>query len=218
MQAKSTGRLPDQHDFEIGARIRLRRRLLGVSQSTLAEQVGLTFQQVQKYERGANRVAASMLGRIAAALQCSASFLMGESNPAAVPDVAPAPGRDDTRRMLDAFEAIADDDLRRKIADFVVGLASHALGPETCTPLAEAVTVADAPTPVATRTAKPVRRASRSPKKAVPLRPPEAKVVAMTPQSGEPGPSDKTKRPPRVRGRRAAQDPVWRRRSKRKDR
>src|SRR5437868_378944 len=108
MQAKSTGRLPDQHDFEIGARIRLRRRLLGISQSTLAESVGLTFQQVQKYERGANRVAASMLGRVATALQCSASFLMGEGDLPPAPDAATETARDDARRMIEAFEAITD--------------------------------------------------------------------------------------------------------------
>ena len=78
MQAKSTGRLPDQHDFEIGGRIRLRRRLLGVSQSTLAESVGLTFQQVQKYERGANRVSASKLYEIARFLQVTISYFFEE--------------------------------------------------------------------------------------------------------------------------------------------
>lgn len=55
-------------DQRVGANIRLRRRLLRMSQSTLAEQLGLTFQQVQKYEKGVNRVSASTLWRIAGAL------------------------------------------------------------------------------------------------------------------------------------------------------
>src|SRR3954467_340852 len=63
---KSSGRMaskghPNPVDVHVGARIRLRRTLLGLSQSTLAEQLGLTFQQVQKYERGSNRVSSSRL-------------------------------------------------------------------------------------------------------------------------------------------------------------
>ena len=218
MQAKSTGRLPDQHDFEIGARIRLRRRLLGVSQSTLAESVGLTFQQVQKYERGANRVAASMLSRIAGALRCSASVLMGEGEQPPEPDTATGPVRDDARRMLEAFEAITDNGLRRKIADFVVGLASSALNAGTHARLDEPAEVADAPSTRTDRTAKPVRRTNRSAKKIDAVRPLEPKVVALTTQQAESGQADKPKRPPRVRGRRVTQDPPWRRRSKRKSR
>ena len=57
--------MSDPIDVGVGARIRIRRRELGVSQGLLAEHLGLTFQQVQKYERGANRVSASMLVRIA---------------------------------------------------------------------------------------------------------------------------------------------------------
>ena len=59
---------PDPIDVHVGGRIRLRRTLMGLSQTGLGEVIGLTFQQVQKYERGANRVSASMLYRIAEAL------------------------------------------------------------------------------------------------------------------------------------------------------
>ena len=62
-------RVPNPVDLHVGARIRLRRRMQGVSQEKLAEALGLTFQQVQKYERGANRVSASKLYEIAAALR-----------------------------------------------------------------------------------------------------------------------------------------------------
>jgi transcriptional regulator with XRE-family HTH domain len=67
-------RAPNPVDLHVGARIRMRRKLLGVSQERLAEQLGLTFQQVQKYERGANRVSASKLYEIARALQTSVGY------------------------------------------------------------------------------------------------------------------------------------------------
>jgi transcriptional regulator with XRE-family HTH domain len=57
----------DPVDIQVGARMRMQRNLLGVSQSTLAERLGITFQQVQKYERGINRVSASKLQLIARA-------------------------------------------------------------------------------------------------------------------------------------------------------
>ena len=56
---------PDPIDLAVGVRIRIRRKLLNVSQSALAEHLGISFQQVQKYERGANRISASMLVRTA---------------------------------------------------------------------------------------------------------------------------------------------------------
>ncbi len=70
---------PDPIDIAVGARIRARRKLLGISQQALAERIGLTFQQVQKYERGTNRVSASKLVRIAEVLQTSAADLIGET-------------------------------------------------------------------------------------------------------------------------------------------
>lgn len=75
--------MPDPIDIGVGARIRIRRRELGVSQSSLGEHLGLTFQQVQKYERGSNRVSASMLVRIAARLDCTVAWLVGEEDGAA---------------------------------------------------------------------------------------------------------------------------------------
>lgn len=72
--------MPDPIDVGVGARIRIRRREIGVSQTSLGEHLGLTFQQVQKYERGTNRVSASMLVRIAERLQCTVAFLVGEAS------------------------------------------------------------------------------------------------------------------------------------------
>jgi transcriptional regulator with XRE-family HTH domain len=74
-------------DLHVGARIRMRRRLQGVSQEKLAEALGLTFQQVQKYERGANRVSASKLYEIAAMLKAPvAYFFDGLADPAGEAD------------------------------------------------------------------------------------------------------------------------------------
>ena len=83
-------RKPSPVDAHVGARIRLRRKLLGLSQQQLAAQLGLTFQQVQKYERGVNRVSASKLYETAQVLQASVTHffegLEGESLIAPPPD------------------------------------------------------------------------------------------------------------------------------------
>ena len=67
-------RKPNPVDVHVGSRIRMRRRVMGLSQEELANQLQLTFQQVQKNERGANRVSASKLFGIAAALQAPVSY------------------------------------------------------------------------------------------------------------------------------------------------
>jgi transcriptional regulator with XRE-family HTH domain len=72
---------PDPIDVAVGARIRARRLELGMSQTKLANALGLTFQQVQKYERGDNRVSASTLVRSARALDVAAAALVGEGGP-----------------------------------------------------------------------------------------------------------------------------------------
>jgi transcriptional regulator with XRE-family HTH domain len=65
-------------DKEIGARVRARRKQLGISQTALAEAVGVTFQQIQKYENGTNRIACSALIKIAASLEMQPSWFLGE--------------------------------------------------------------------------------------------------------------------------------------------
>lgn len=78
IKKSSRGRLPDGApnpiDVHVGNRIRLRRQLLGLSQEKLAEMLGLTFQQVQKYERGMNRVGASRLWDIGKVLEVPVGF------------------------------------------------------------------------------------------------------------------------------------------------
>jgi transcriptional regulator with XRE-family HTH domain len=79
-------RSPNPIDVHVGLQVRLRRKSLKISQEKLAESLGLTFQQVQKYERGANRISASKLYEIARALRVSiAWFFEGLGDPTAEP-------------------------------------------------------------------------------------------------------------------------------------
>ena len=78
---------PNPVDRHVGLRIRLRRKELGISQEKLAESIGLTFQQVQKYERAANRVSASKLWEVARALNTNINYFyegLGTDSAAAV--------------------------------------------------------------------------------------------------------------------------------------
>ncbi len=82
---------PDPIDIHVGARVRLRRVLLGLSQVQVSQAVGLAYQQVQKYEKGTNRISASLLHRIAQALDVPVSFFFddmpdGQRLPVALPD------------------------------------------------------------------------------------------------------------------------------------
>lgn len=78
---------PDPMDVALGATIRVRRRTIGMSQEALAEKCGVSFQQIQKYENGVNRVSFSRLVQIARALDCRVTDLMGVLD---VPDDATA--------------------------------------------------------------------------------------------------------------------------------
>lgn len=78
MNARMADHAPHPLDVALGCRIRLRRRELGLSQAQLAGQLGITFQQIQKYERGANRVSFSRLVEIARALQCGMTDIVGD--------------------------------------------------------------------------------------------------------------------------------------------
>jgi transcriptional regulator with XRE-family HTH domain len=78
--AGSTGRRerPHEVDVHVGKRLRMRRTLLGLSQGELARSVGLTFQQIQKYERGVNRIGASRLAEFAVALEVPPGWFFEE--------------------------------------------------------------------------------------------------------------------------------------------
>ena len=100
-------RSPNPVDLHVGARIRMRRRLQGVSQEKLAEALGLTFQQVQKYERGANRVSASKLYEIAGMLKAPISYFFdGLADPAA--EISEDDPRASDERMVHAFLMTAE--------------------------------------------------------------------------------------------------------------
>jgi|UniRef100_A0A8J4M6F0 transcriptional regulator with XRE-family HTH domain len=104
---------PSPIDIHVGARIRLRRTLLGMSQERLGDALGLTFQQVQKYERGANRVGASRLFDLARVLDVPISFFFDDMpEPLATTYSSPA-----ARRALgfaEAQEGFGDDTMSRR--------------------------------------------------------------------------------------------------------
>ena len=97
-------------ELTIGARMRARRRQLGLSQTDLAERLGVSFQQVQKYERGANRVAASTLVAAAEALSTSVAWLVGEEGGFRDEDdeLFVALAQPGAIEMLRAFNAVPD--------------------------------------------------------------------------------------------------------------
>ena len=110
--AEKDGR-PSPIDVHVGSRIRLRRTLLGMSQERLGEALGLTFQQVQKYERGVNRVGASRLFDLSRVLDVPISFFFDD-----MPDsLANAYGGQVARRVggfSESADGFADDTLNRR--------------------------------------------------------------------------------------------------------
>jgi transcriptional regulator with XRE-family HTH domain len=117
---------PGPLDLNVGARIRLRRKALGITQSQLAEALGLTFQQVQKYERGVNRVSASVLVKIAQRLDSPVSYLLGEEGgglaEAIVPSVLVTPG---AVELLEIYAKIPDRRARAALLSVAKALASE---------------------------------------------------------------------------------------------
>ena len=135
--AKDIETAPNPIDVHVGLRIRLRRKELGVSQEKLAEAIGLTFQQVQKYERAANRVSASKLYEMARALETStAYFFEGLADPAA-PGARVAPGGQahmqaflltpEGVELASAFPRINPPRVRRRILDLVRAMTEENL-------------------------------------------------------------------------------------------
>ena len=78
---------PHPTDVQVGSRVRLRRNMLGFSQEKLGEAIGLTFQQVQKYERGANRIGASRLHELSQVLDVPVDFFYDERDPVRAPAI-----------------------------------------------------------------------------------------------------------------------------------
>ena len=133
---KENKKSPNPTDIHVGGRIRMRRNILGMSQEKLGESLGITFQQIQKYEKGTNRVGASRLQAIASILDVPVAFFFAE-----VPGQdSPLDGLSDSdgaRFVIDfvnsgeglqlnrAFARIADAKVRRKVVELVKALAAE---------------------------------------------------------------------------------------------
>jgi transcriptional regulator with XRE-family HTH domain len=140
---------PSPIDVHVGARIRLRRTLLGMSQERLGESLGLTFQQIQKYERGVNRVGASRLFDLSRVLDVPISFFFddmpeplareygGAAVRRAVGFAEPqesfeddALHRRETLELVRAYYRISDPAIRKRVFDLIKSLTS---GPDAST-------------------------------------------------------------------------------------
>src|SRR5579863_7591603 len=133
---------PNPIDVQVGSRVRLRRNMLGLSQEKLGTAIGLTFQQVQKYERGANRIGASRLHELSRVLDVPVSFFFDDVDPVRAPAIPggfaepPAEGfesdplrRRETIELVDAYFTIDDPAVRRRLFDLDKALAAGAERP-----------------------------------------------------------------------------------------
>ena len=132
------GKKPNPVDTHVGSRVRLRRMLLGMSQERLGESMGLTFQQVQKYEKGVNRIGASRLFQISKILDVPVQFFFEEAPH--IGDGSPARGMAEpdseafileflnSREGLElnrAFVKISDPKVRKSVVDLVRALSAN---------------------------------------------------------------------------------------------
>jgi transcriptional regulator with XRE-family HTH domain len=142
LSEETEGRRPNPVDLHVGGRVRMRRKLLGVSQEQLADSLGLTFQQVQKYERGANRVSASKLYEIAKTLQVPVSFFfdgladpmdgsdgdeVGQHAERVVQEFLTTP---EGLELAEVFPKIGRGRVRRQVLDLVRAMAEEAVRTE----------------------------------------------------------------------------------------
>ncbi len=130
---------PNPVDIHVGGRVRLRRTLLGMSQEKLGEAIGLTFQQVQKYERGANRVGASRLFDLSRVLDVPIGFFFEEmsddvaaKSPRQIRGMAetqavfePDPmAKRETLELVRAYYRIGDPKVRKRLFEMTKSLAA----------------------------------------------------------------------------------------------
>ena len=128
---------PNPIDVHVGKRIKLRRALLGMSQEELAAKLGITFQQIQKYEKGNNRVGASRLYDMVNALDAPVSFFYDDipedactfspmtlsgTKPVAVHSEGDAIARKETQELLSVYYAISDPKVRKSIYEMAKAL------------------------------------------------------------------------------------------------
>ena len=120
---------PNWIDSYVGSRVRVRRKMLGMSQEQLGEKLGITFQQVQKYEKGTNRIGASRLFDVSQLLQVPISFFFPDpATSSAVPGMSEDKSRDFVMDSLSTaegvelnrlFSQISEPRLRRKVIELV---------------------------------------------------------------------------------------------------
>lgn len=133
-----TKKVPNPIDKHVGSRVRMRRMMLSMSQEKLGDALGLTFQQVQKYEKGTNRIGASRLQAIANILQVPVSFFFegAPHMPGQLPGIGEAPSpayvsdflaTSDGLSLTKSFMRIKDSKLRRRIVDLVDQIAGDEL-------------------------------------------------------------------------------------------
>jgi transcriptional regulator with XRE-family HTH domain len=124
---------PSPIDVHVGSRVRLRRTLMGMSQEKLGEALGLTFQQVQKYERGVNRIGASRLFNLSRVLDVPIGFFFDDMPPemGGSPSTTRRPGgfedntlhRRETLELVRAYYRITDPSVRKRVFDLIKSLA-----------------------------------------------------------------------------------------------
>jgi transcriptional regulator with XRE-family HTH domain len=136
---KMTKKAPNPIDKHVGSRVRMRRMMLGMSQEKLGDALALTFQQVQKYEKGTNRIGASRLQQISHILQVPVAFffegaphiadtsiMTDPMEPATSPTyVSDFLATSDGLSLTKAFMRIPDPKLRRRIVDLVQQIAGE---------------------------------------------------------------------------------------------
>lgn len=128
---------PNPIDIHVGSRVRLRRMMTGISQEKLGEHLGITFQQIQKYEKGTNRIGASRLQSISNVLQVPVSFFF-DGAPGPSGEIEPVGFKEsDSSYMVEflsspeglqlnrAFSKIQDSKVRRRLVDLVKSLAAE---------------------------------------------------------------------------------------------
>ncbi len=136
-----TKKVPNPIDIHVGSRIRLRRTMIGMSQEKLGDSLGITFQQIQKYEKGSNRVGASRLQNLAGILNVPVSFFFEDApgSDAVVPGgleetstsyVVNFLSSSEGLQLNRAFVKISDPKIRRRLIDLVKTLADAADGDE----------------------------------------------------------------------------------------
>ena len=129
---------PNPVDRHVGSRMRMRRMLIGMSQEKLGEALGITFQQIQKYEKGTNRIGASRLHHIARVLGVPIEFFYeGAPQVGAVQGFAESPASgyvadflttSEGLELVKAFIAIKDPKVRRRIIDLAKALGQSEQG------------------------------------------------------------------------------------------